>query len=260
VRLAEWSHRLAVPVIETARQELIQLVTQYGSAKSETKSKIKAEIIKRADTIQSQARYALAVRQKAATLSGGKIVLFYVFALRFLAALLALIVVFAGIYRGLHRLSPGSFSGDGMKSLWFSFYYSVVTFFTVGDGSVSPQGPASQVAVVAQVLFAVITLTVLAMSFSTLSVDLAQENGAAVEGVARRHFEYCMEVMRRYLGVIKDSPVDALADLNTQFDKHIRRVQRNKEKTDMQAKIPDVEPEPQKEAPASPPSEPTEQG
>lgn len=262
VRFAEWTHRLAAPAVESAQQELIELVSRYSSSKPEAKAQVRNEILKKADTIHGQAKYALIVAQKAATISGGKIVLFYIFAFRFLAALLALIVVFAGIYRGIHRLFPEAFSGGGMKSLWFSFYYSVVTFFTVGDGAVSPQGTVSQIAVVAQVMLAVVTLTILALSFSTLSVDLAQENGTAVERVARLHFEYCMGLMRRRLGVTKETPADAITDLKSNFDKHIRRARRNKEQTDLKTKMPAADTDQQEqshEEQTSSSSEPTEQ-
>lgn len=237
LQFAHWAQRTAWGAASKTQNELVQLVAKISGARAAAREKLRDEIVTKAKAIADQAKYALVVADRTKSITGGKIVLFYVFAARFLLALAAVILGFSGIYRGLDKLSPGSFTGHGINSLWYSFYYSVVTFFTVGDGTVSPASSLAQLAIVAEVVFAVLTLTVLALSFSTLSVDIANENASAVERVARAHYDACIQILRRRCGVKADGPVDAMEQLKNEFDKAMRRANRSREREDAQVKL-----------------------
>ena len=109
----------------------------------------------------------------------GRILLFYIFAGRLLVTLAAVIVIFAGVYRGMDKVDPSQLSGPVLTA-WDSLYFSVTTLFTFGVPAITPEGLGAQVAVVGQLVSGMIFLTVLALSFSTFSLDAADANGRRV--------------------------------------------------------------------------------
>ena len=230
VNLADWVSKLATGALQKTDAELATLIANYNTAKSRSiKDTARAEILKKTASIIQNASSAKRVSGFTSHVSG-KVVLFYIFAIRFLLSMLGVIIVFGGIYRGIGRLFPDAFGGHGMTSLWFSFYYSVVTFFTVGDGSVVPAGTIAQAAVALQVLFGVVTLTVLALSFSTLSLDVAEENGKHVSRRAMEYIAASLSILDRRLGRKNEEPEDFGNLIKEHLDRYLRRSARRSSK------------------------------
>lgn len=215
--VADWASRFWLGALAKDEEKLATLISEYDAAAGAARQARRGEILKLVENITTvmNGSHTVAEKTRHAT---GRVVLFYLFAARFLGALFLIVLVFGGIFRGIGKLMPAAFSGTAMSTFWDGFYYSVVTFFTVGDGSITPRLFLAQAAVVCEVIFAVMTLTILLLSFSTVSVDVAQENGRYIEGKAREHLARAHAILGAHWQLGKDTPKEFLERLKHEFD------------------------------------------
>ncbi len=215
--VADWASRLAFGSVKTEAEKLSAVMRQYDAASGPQRQGSRDEVLKLVDNMTSLMTNATSLADKTQHVSG-RVVLFYLFTGRFLSALFLIVLVFGGIFRGIGKLLPGAFAGTNMASFWDAFYYSVVTFFTVGDGSITPTLFIAQAAIVCEVVFAVMTLTVLLLSFSTVSVEVAQANGRYIETKAREYVERAKAVLQTHWVYGDESPKEFYERLKMDFD------------------------------------------
>jgi len=215
--VADWVARQFSTSLSSEEKKLSDLMRQYDGESGAPKQLRREEALKVVDNLTTIMNGAQTVADKT-RYATGRVVLFYLFTARFLGALFLIVLVFGAIFRGIGRLFPDAFSGTTMSTFWDAFYYSVVTFFTVGDGSIAPRLFVAQAAVVCEVIFAVMTLTVLLLSFSTVSVDVAQEHGRYIEGRAKDYLSRAFALLRKHWNVGDSSPKEFYQRLRTEFD------------------------------------------
>jgi hypothetical protein len=214
---ANWAARMAVKTVKTDGDRLATSLRQYDAETGSARQARRGEVLKVVENLTTQMNMANDLADKTQHVSG-RVVLFYLFAGRFLSALFLIVLVFGAIFRGIGKLYPGAFTGSTMATFWDAFYYAVVTFFTVGDGSIAPRLFVAQAAIVCEVVFAVMTLTVLLLSFSTVSVEVAQANGRYIEQKTREYVERARAVLKTHWNYGDESPKEFFERLKTNFD------------------------------------------
>lgn len=218
--LSDWVIRLINDGLGNRASELDAMFAQYRSSVGGARDSVRSDVIKKLDGLVDLFKAAEFVADKVRA-AAGRVVLFYVFCARFLGAVLMIVVVFGAAYRAVARIDPAAFVGTTMPRYWDGVYYSIVTFFTVGDGSIAPHSTLAQAIVVTQVAFAVMTLTVLLLSFSTVSVEVAEQNGTYIATHARTFMDSVRDILGRHIDVTKVSPRDLVDALKKDFDVHI---------------------------------------
>jgi hypothetical protein len=122
--------------------------------------------------------------------------LFHLFALRFLLSLSLVLLAFGAFYLAIAKMNPTAFGGTGIKGFGDGVYFSVGTFFTASFGDVIPVSAFAKWTVVCQIAVALVMLTLLALSFSTLSLQRTTESSTALE---KRATDFIAE-MEKQLG------------------------------------------------------------
>lgn len=215
--VADWASGYAFGSVKTDAEKLSEALRKHDGAAEPQRQVRREEVLKIIENMTSLMTNAIGLADKTQHVSG-RVVLFYLFTGRFLSALFLIVLVFGGIFRGIGKLVPGAFVGTDMASFWDAFYYSVVTFFTVGDGSITPALFIAQAAIVCEVVFAVMTLTVLLLSFSTVSIEVAQVNGRYIEAKVREYVERERAVLREHWTYGDESPKEFYEKVKTRFD------------------------------------------
>jgi hypothetical protein len=111
----------------------------------------------------------------------------------------------------------GTFHGLGIHDLSQALYFSVVTFCTVGYGDVTPAPGVAQWIVIVQIATGLVMLTLLALSFSTLSnqntsaaADQMESSASTfinqLTGVFRQHFRLDGRPLEQLLDDLKRDP------------------------------------------------------
>ncbi len=202
----EWIGRVATTASREKIEKLTKQKAAYAAAPKHKKAAIGQEAVSAFSDHLKNMNNAEKARSFISKLSGSKVVLFYAFAARFLLVVAATVTAYAGVYRGIAKIEPGAFSGGAFSSFWHAFYYSVVTFFTVGDGAIAPVSQLAQLAIVGQIVTALLVVTVLVLSFSTVSTEVSAENINQIV----RFFDDYLQISRTELATAMGFRVDAM--------------------------------------------------
>ena len=108
---------------------------------------------------------------------------------RFLSTFMFLIVGYAFIYYGLHKILPMSFVSAAEQGGFARFgsigdfvYYSAITIATVGYGDIYPVHLISRMFVLTEVLYGALLVIFLISSFTAISIPLTSERQKALLG------------------------------------------------------------------------------
>lgn len=213
-RLLEWVDVHSQARLEKFRAEFSAAFAQYQGA-------IRGRDEKQTATAQEQLVKLLDSAKgwnKMASLVAGKLrrvvspaVLFYVYATRFLGSVILLVLVFASLNLGIAKMNPQAFGGTGIQTVGDAIYFSAVSFFTVGYGDIAPLSDLARWVVVSQIGVALLMLTLLVLSFSTLSAQTTAASAEHLEERARKFLDELTAALSRHFR-IDGKPLDEVLE------------------------------------------------